>query len=414
MTDLEKLIIEKQQQCRHEQVIDAGEIHLFKLLPALRELKDYNIYILGSRIQECLVCRKLLLQEADKKRLKELTNMSKSLMRLYNPSDKITISIGELTKSIVFLNMNEPKASDSAEVSSFKPVEPRFGLSDVILNEATTRSIEEAKIKMVHNKTLYETWGFSKIKPYGKATILNFFGPPGTGKTRTAEALAANLGKPFMDINLADLESKFMSQTSKNINEAFRIATKENALIFFDEADTVLGKRLSTVTQGIDAEINMSRSTMLKELERFEGVCVFATNFESNIDRAFVRRIAYHIPFSFPDMTTLRRLWEYILLVTIPLNEPRTEVIDRLVSESEGLSGSDLATSVELAFPKSVILNREKPVLHLQHLVEAVDFIKQSNRTVGVGNSKTTETVVNSSKAAAIRKVYGGNKNHKN
>lgn len=403
MTDLEKLIIEKQKHCQHEQVIDAGEIHLYKLLPTFSDLKDYKLYISGSRIQECLVCRKLLLQESDKKKLKELANMSKSLMRLYNPSDKITISIGELSKSVVFLNMNESKASDSAEVSSFKPVEPRFSLTDVILNEATSRSIEESKIKMIHNKILYETWGFSKIKPYGKATILNFFGPPGTGKTRTAEALAADLEKSFMDINLSDLESKFMSQTSKNINEAFRVATKENALIFFDEADTVLGKRLSSVTQGIDAEINMSRSTMLKELERFEGVCVFATNFESNIDKAFVRRIAYHVPFSIPDIDTRRRLWEYIILPTIPLNEPRADVIDRLVSESEGLSGSDIATVVELAFPKSVILDMGNPILHMQHLLEAVEFIKRSNRTVGV-----------STKVDEIHGMYGKSLNYKN
>ncbi|MBO0932016.1 ATP-binding protein [Fibrella aquatilis] len=403
MTQLERLSIEKQNQCQHEKVIDAGAIHLFKLLPTLSELREYNLYISGSRIQECLVCRKLLLQESDKKKLKELANMSKSLMRLYNPSDKITISIGELAKSVVFLNMNEPKASDSAEVSFFKLTEPQVTMADVILNEATTKSIEEAKINMVYSKTLYETWEYRKIKPYGKATILSFFGPPGTGKTRTAQALAADLGKPFIDVNLADLESKFMSQTSKNIAEAFQVATKENALIFFDEADTVLGKRLGTVTQGIDAEINMSRSTMLKELERFEGVCVFATNFEGNIDRAFVRRIAYHIPFSLPDTSTLRRLWEYILLPTIPLNEPREEVIDRLVDESEGLSGSDLATVVVLAFPKSVMLDKENPILHLQHLLEAVDFIKRSNRTVGV------RTKVNE-----IREQYGLNGNSEN
>jgi SpoVK/Ycf46/Vps4 family AAA+-type ATPase len=403
MDNLDKLILEKQKQCQHERTIDAGEIHLHKLLPDLSDLKAYKLYVSGSRIQECLICGKLLLQENDRKKLKELKNMSKSLMRLYNPSDKVTVSIGELAKSVVFLNMTEPKVSDSAEVSFFKLTEPQVTMADVILNDTTTKSIEEAKVNMVYGKTLYEDWEYKKIKPYGKATILSFFGPPGTGKTRTAQALAADLGKPFIDVNLADLESKFMSQTSKNIVEAFQVATKENALIFFDEADTVLGKRLGSVTQGIDAEINMSRSTMLKELERFEGVCVFATNFESNIDRAFVRRIAYHIPFSLPDTATLRRLWEYILLPTIPLNEPRAEVIDRLTSECEGLSGSDLATVVVLAFPKSVILDSEKPVLHLKHLQEAVEFIKRSNQTVG---GSTTMSEINT-KIGEIQTMFG-------
>lgn len=143
-------------------------------------------------------------------------------------------------------------------------------------------------------------WGFAAVDPAGKGVVLNFFGPPGTGKTLTAEALAGSLSKPLMFMSIADLESKFMGDTSKNIAQVFKTATAEGAVLFFDEADTLLGKRLSSVTQGIDNEVNAMRSTLLIELEKHEGVVIFATNFAKNYDSAFVSRISQHIQFALP------------------------------------------------------------------------------------------------------------------
>lgn len=186
---------------------------------------------------------------------------------------------------------------------------PRMTLdNDVILAPSTRRMFDEAIGAMRHHKTIYTDWGFGAVDPTGRNMVLNLFGPPGTGKTLAAEALAGTLGLPFLHIEISELESKFVGETAKNISTAFRQAATEGALLFFDEADTLLGARLSSVTQGIDNEINAMRSTLLIELERCEGVVVFATNFAKNYDNAFVSRIRYHIEFSLPDFDGRRQL----------------------------------------------------------------------------------------------------------
>ncbi len=147
---------------------------------------------------------------------------------------------------------------------------PRFKLDeDLILPAETRLQINECLAKLRHHKTIYMDWNFGSVDPLGMGTVLNFYGPPGTGKTLAAEALAGTLGLPFISIGIAEIESKFMGETAKNIQRAFAETTETGAVLFFDEADTLLGKRLSSVTQGVDNEVSSMRSTMLIELERF-------------------------------------------------------------------------------------------------------------------------------------------------
>src|SRR5699024_10413971 len=127
------------------------------------------------------------------------------------------------------------------------------------------------------------------------------------------------LGQKMIDVNYAEIESKYVGDTSKNIVLAFETAKEENALLFFDEADSILGKRLTDVRQSADHSVNTSRSVMLKQLEAFEGVVVFASNMAKNYDGAFVRRILGHVEFELPDQPTRIRLWERYLLDTLPL-----------------------------------------------------------------------------------------------
>jgi SpoVK/Ycf46/Vps4 family AAA+-type ATPase len=194
--------------------------------------------------------------------------------------------------------------------SAYELRTPRINLEDdVILNGDTQRMFDEAIGAMRYHKIIYSDWGFNAVDPTGRNLILNLYGPPGTGKTLAAEALAGTLKRQFIHIGIAELESKYVGETAKNITAAFQRAAIEGALLFFDEADTLLGARLSSVTQGIDNEINAMRSTLLIELERFEGLVVFATNFAKNYDSAFVSRIRYHIEFSLPDLDARTRLW---------------------------------------------------------------------------------------------------------
>jgi AAA+ superfamily predicted ATPase len=125
------------------------------------------------------------------------------------------------------------------------------------------------------------------------------------------------------------------------------------------------------------------RSTLLIELERFEGLVVFATNFAKNYDSAFVSRIRYHIEFSLPDLDARTRLWQRMLVPGIPLSEERAALITRCAAASDGLSGREIRTVLRTAFPRALIANPDRPVVRWEHLATAIADVIAANRNVG-------------------------------
>lgn len=286
--------------------------------------------------------------------------------------------------------------------------EARFNLSrDVVLPARTRLQLDECLARLRFHTKIYQDWGFAAVDPMGMTAILNFYGPPGTGKTLCAEALAGQLGLPFMALGIAELESKFMGDTAKNIQTTFEQARQTGALLFFDEADTLLGKRLSSVTQGVDNEVNAMRSTLLIELERFEGIVVFATNFAKNYDEAFRSRIGYHVEFCLPDLGARQQLWERFLVPQIPLAGPREALLDSASLRSDGLSGREIRTCMRLALPKAFLAaekNGVPPCLHAEHLHAAIDEVLASHHQVATPPS----TRINSEQDVARAKSLLG------
>lgn len=274
----------------------------------------------------------------------------------------------------------------------------------VVLSAETRRMFEEAIGALRHHKTIYSDWGFGDVDPAGRNMILNLYGPPGTGKTLAAEALAGTLARKYIHIGISELESKFVGETAKNISAAFQFAASEGALLFFDEADTLLGARLSTVTQGIDNEINAMRSTLLIELERFEGVVVFATNFAKNYDSAFVSRIRYHIEFKLPDFPSRKLLWQRMLVPGVPLADERDSLIDRCAAESEGLSGREIRTVLRTAFPRALVESSEQPMVRWEHISTAISDVRMANNNVG---SRRQEQTTNAGSVEHARQMLG-------
>lgn len=272
--------------------------------------------------------------------------------------------------------------ADDEEKSLFAPaIAPRFTLeSDVALTAEVIEQLDEAKAKIEHYQQIYLDWGFSAVDPQGTGIVLNFYGPPGTGKTLTAEALAGSLARNIMLVSITDLESKFMGETAKNIAALFRQAERENAVLFFDEADTLLGKRLSSVTQGIDNEVNAMRSTLLIELEKHAGIVIFATNFVKNYDSAFLSRITHHIGFTLPGEPERQRIWDKLLVAAIPLADDRETLIAQAVTLSDGLSGRDMRNAMRLALPKAVRSPQQQ--LALAHIESALTQIREAYRAI--------------------------------
>lgn len=287
---------------------------------------------------------------------------------------------------------------------------PRIKLDgDIVLPNSTRQMFDEAIGAMRFHKTIYTDWGFGEVDPAGRNMVINLYGPPGTGKTLAAEALAGTLGCQFYHVGIAELESKFVGDTAKNISKAFKAASSNSALLFFDEADTLLGARLSSVTQGIDNEINAMRSTLLIELERFEGVVVFATNFAKNYDSAFVSRIRYHIEFKLPDLDGRKQLFSKLLVAGVPLAEARDHIVERCAVAAEGLSGREIRTVLRTAFPRALVecsALGKLPVVSWPHIESAIADVLSANANVG---KRTASAVPDSARIESARKMLGVN-----
>lgn len=265
----------------------------------------------------------------------------------YNPiPDKITFDLGTTQTAEGTGEQETPDVTDG-QSEIIESYEPRFQLEQVALNEDTKRQIEIAISSVRHKKKLVEDWGLSEQFSGNRATILNFYGKPGTGKSMTAEAIASALGKKVYRINYSDLESKYVGETPKNIKKAFSIARKDDAVLIFDEADSFLGKRLTSVSQSADYGVNITRSVLLMELEKFDGVVIFTTNLIKNYDEAFKRRIFLSVYFEMPDAKARKKIWALHLGSRMPLGD---KINPSLLSEKyTDLSGADIKDMVFFA-----------------------------------------------------------------
>ena len=305
--------------------------------------------------------------------------------------------VGEVGLPILEEYSEQGISTESVIVVSYKAQSAQYELhKDVILPLATRNQLEESLTKIKYHKVIYDDWGFGEIDKVGRSNILNFYGPPGTGKTLAAEAYAGCLDLPIIKLGIAEVESKLMGETSKNIQKAFEDASVQGAVLFFDEADTLLGSRLSSVTQGVDNEINAMRSTMLIELEKFSGIVIFATNFGKNYDSAFRSRISHHVEFTLPDVDARQLLWNKMIVSKIPLKQERDILIEQCVMDSEGFSGREIRNCLRLALPKVIkeaVDGNVEPQLTFEHLEQAINSIKKAQNEIGQDGA--TETAKN-------------------
>jgi AAA+ superfamily predicted ATPase len=239
-----------------------------------------------------------------------------------------------------------------------RPARPVWNFSQIINKNETTRELRRAIAIYEKKNLLFDVWGLKAIKPQN-SVLINLSGPPGTGKTMVAHAVANQVGLPIIELSYAQIESKYVGDGPKNIRRAFEIASKENALLFFDEADSLLGRRIRNVTEGADQAINSMRSQMIIELDRFRGVALFATNLILNYDDSFRSRLnTIYIPL--PDKTLRAEILKLFLSSSnIPgANEIGPFEISSMSEETEGLSGRDLRDAFILAATEMALDDR--------------------------------------------------------
>ncbi len=268
-------------------------------------------------------------------------------------------------------------------LAMFEVETPRRQLKDLITPEATRVQLRSLLTKIRYHQVLYEDFGLDEIDPYGGRTAINLYGPPGTGKSFAAEAIASELGLGLIRVKYAAIESKYVGETPKNIKAAFQKAREANALLFFDEADSILGRRLTNITQSTDHAVNVSRSVMLLELDRFAGVTVFATNLASNYDTAFIRRILGHIQMPLPDADARAQLWRSHIPARLPVQLSEADWAS-LVTETEGLAGGDILNSV--VYAAAMAIERDGPgcTITLNDFQRAIEASQRAKQEVGV------------------------------
>jgi len=343
------------------------------------ELRGRELVLEGLQVERCLNCKSLrLLPPATA----QLVDKLFTLLAITTPASTAAKASAARTRPFPPPSAAAPPTppvapSDAVPVVAWTARPARRKLEDVILAAQTRTALESALAKLRYHELIYERWGFGAVDTVGRAATLCLFGAPGTGKTRAAEALAGALDMPFLAVAAGEVESRYMGDSAKNVRAIFKAAVEQGALLFFDEADSLFGRRASDVTQGVDHEVNVTKSTLLVEVERFPGVLVLATNFERNLDPAFRRRLSWVVEFVKPDAEARLALWNLHVVSGIPLAIERTAFLDGCVAASDGLTGGDILTATRLALAAAVLEEGEASRLSLDHVHAACADVRR-------------------------------------
>ncbi len=259
---------------------------------------------------------------------------------------------------------------------------PRRSFADVILPASTHKQLEYALIQIKKAGLIFGEWGLGERHNSGMGLAFNFAGPPGTGKTICAEAIAYELGKRLFIVRYAEMESLWAGETGKNVAAIFRAASEADAVLFFDEADAIATRRFGSVTQGYQRESNAVVNVLLKELEEFSGVVIFATNLASNFDPAFERRIRTHILFEMPDAPAREKIWRVQLHAR---KTPLAQDVDfKFLAERYPVPGGDIKNAVLKAAQMASAEpgpDSEKKI-HQRHFIAGIEDVAQSKRVM--------------------------------
>jgi hypothetical protein len=208
-------------------------------------------------------------------------------------------------------------------------IEPIAAWDDLILPEAEERFLHEIADQVAYRSTVYETWGFGAVSSRGLGISALFCGPSGTGKTMAAEVMAKALRLDLYRIDLAGVVSKYIGETEKNLRRVFDAAEDGGAILFFDEADALFGKR-TEVKDSHDRYANIEINYLLQRMESYRGLAVLATNRKGDLDPAFLRRIRFVINFPFPDAGLRAEIWRRVFPPATPTEGLEVHKLARL------------------------------------------------------------------------------------
>src|SRR5262245_15393401 len=273
------------------------------------------------------------------------------------------------------LGARQASSSRLGELAARLP--PGYRWEDLVVPERQRELLQSISAYLRHRDRVLSDWGYERTVARTQGLKVLFAGESGTGKTMAAQVMAAELGLEIFRVDLATTVSKYIGETEKNLDRIFGAAEGSNAILFFDEADALFGKR-SEVGDSHDRYANIEVAYLLQKMEGYPGAVILATNFRRNIDDAFVRRLDFVIDFPFPEAEDRRRIWDRVL----PEQAPKADDVDLdFLAEKFKLSGGAIRNcSLAAAFQAA---DDDGPIA-MRHLVRAVaqEYGKQGRLTL--------------------------------
>jgi SpoVK/Ycf46/Vps4 family AAA+-type ATPase len=250
-------------------------------------------------------------------------------------------------------------------------IEPRTDLTfdDLILPDPNRQQLKELRARISHRSRVYSGLGFEHRLSLGRGLIALFTGSSGTGKTMAAELLAREQGVDLYKVDLSAVVSKYVGETEKNLSRVFEEAEDANAIIFFDEADALFGKR-GEVKEAQDRWANMEVNFLLQRVEEYAGVVILASNLRQNIDEAFMRRIHVIVEFPFPEAEARFRILGGLFPAGV--NHPQVDELRPLTDRFKLSGGSFKNIVLDAAFRALAESNNGKPTLTERRLIAGV------------------------------------------
>jgi adenylate kinase family enzyme len=254
---------------------------------------------------------------------------------------------------------------------------PGYVWQDLVLPERQQELLRSISAYLRHRDRVLSEWGYERTVARTQGLKVLFAGESGTGKTMAAQVLAAELGLDLFRVDLATVVSKYIGETEKNLERIFTAADGSNAILFFDEADALFGKR-SEVSDSHDRYANIEVAYLLQRMEQYPGAVILATNFKRNIDEAFVRRLDFVVDFPFPEPADRRKIWQLVLPREAPVSEDAD--LDFLAAQFKLSGGAIRNCSLAAAFRAADV---DEPI-SMRHLIRAVaqEYAKQGRLTL--------------------------------
>ena len=289
---------------------------------------------------------------------------------------KFQLTPGEIQKAVKRLAvLGEPIGSKQVEEAclaalplprqgSIKRVDVQYTLDDLKLPQQQKQTLKNICAHVACRYKVYDEWNMKSRFAYGRNVSALFVGPPGTGKTMAAHVMSTMIQLPLYQINLSQVVDKYIGETEKKLEEIFTTAEKSNCILFFDEADSIFGRR-STVKEAKDKYANSEVSYILQRIEQYEGIIILATNYKENIDEAFMRRIRYLVEFNMPDEATRQQIWESGFSPEIPLDGVDIPFLARRFELSGGLIKNIILNAAFLAAQDNAPVN-------MKHILDCV------------------------------------------